>query len=512
MKAMTKMQYIAVLASAGALLLLAACGPVTRDVARVDGSPDPSAFADALSPAGGVPCRIRRPVYSSLERQQGIRGSVRVTYVVNTAGRIDLAIVDKSSGNQQLDDAAREAVAQSTCAPYVVDGIAHRVIQHTVFNFGTPFVGVPAPRRDAQPAIVSPQAANAAPVGRASPVTAASTSVVGAVSPAPASSSAPPLSLGAAVQAAMLKRIGVAPDSPRAAQLRRWGERMRDDPDVGRFMGNGPNHANVFSLSPSVRAAFFSDAVLRLAPEERSMLVELTLKAFDSAPRDCGGNKSSALVISRYLPLGTMSDAEVDAYFNVTLAMFQKSAQQAPLAEVTEAQRAQASAHVAKSLQAVLNGSADDIRAVAATVVDPAGASAEDWCRNVRIFNRALLATPQPYRDWSIVAADLDAKSRNVALAQAAAASDSAPDYPTRVRRRIRPNIVWSGPLLDLATVIAVRSAPNGTLLSITVRRSSGNAAWDMAAVQAVQRSAPMPPDDSGHVPGEMILTLKPTE
>ncbi|HEB3529825.1 TonB family protein [Burkholderia cenocepacia] len=107
MKAMTKMQYIAVLATTGALLLLPACGPVTRDAARVDGSPDPSAFADALSPAGGVPCRIRRPVYSSLERQQGIRGSVRVTYVVNTAGRIDLAIVDKSSGNQQLDDAAR---------------------------------------------------------------------------------------------------------------------------------------------------------------------------------------------------------------------------------------------------------------------------------------------------------------------------------------------------------------------------------------------------------------------
>jgi outer membrane biosynthesis protein TonB len=96
------------------LLLLASCAPVRPDGPRADNQPDPSAFADALSPPGGVPCRLGRPTYTALQRQMGIRGSVRITYVINTAGRIDLVIVDKSSGNQELDSAAREAIVKGT--------------------------------------------------------------------------------------------------------------------------------------------------------------------------------------------------------------------------------------------------------------------------------------------------------------------------------------------------------------------------------------------------------------
>lgn len=515
---MMKVHDVALLTCASALLLLAACGPVKPGAASADVSPDPSAFADALSPPSGVPCRIRRPAYPALQRQLGIHGSVRVTYVVNVAGRIDLAIVDKSSGNSQLDAAAREAVTQSTCAPYVVDGVAHRVVQHTVFNFGTPFAIAPVHQGNTASGIAASGATSSsgalpqAPGGGSGDQTSSVTVASGGDTEAPASSPASLLSLAQAVQAARLKQMGIEPDSPRAAQIKRWGERVRDDPDIGRFVGNGPNHANVFSLSPSLRAAFFSAAVLRLTPDERSTLVELALKALDNAPPDCGGSKSSALVITRYMPFGTMSDAEIDAYFNVMFEMFKRSAQQIPLAQVTEAQRAQGSAQVMKSLQAILKNDADGTQAVAAAVVDPTGVSATDWCRNARIFNRALLATPQPYRDWSIVAADVDAKNRDAALTQAAPDSGLSQDYPAQVRRRIRPNIVWSGPSLDLATVIAIRSDADGALTSVTIRRSSGNAAWDMAALQAVRRSAPMPPDASGHVPTEILVTLTPAD
>ncbi|SIT42904.1 conserved exported hypothetical protein [Paraburkholderia ribeironis] len=420
------------IACVSAFFFLAACAPVANNAAHASGQPETSTFADALTPPGGVPCRFKRPPYTALQRQLGISGSVHVTYVVNAVGRIDLAIVDKSSGNQELDNAARDSVAQGSCAPYVVDGVAHRVVQNTTITFGPALTVKPASRTDgpmavdsasaikpgnASPGHTSQQAALANPlnplnpanrVNRATPATSASSAATGL----PASSIASPLPLEQAIQAAMLQRMGIAPDSARAAQIKRWSARIKDDPDISRLLGNGPNHASVFSLSPQVRAQFFADAVLRLSPEDRSKLLELMSKALDNAPPDCGGLKDSGLVISRYMPMAKMSDTDFDSYFGVTFAMLKQSAVQAPVARVTEEQRAEAMHAVMNTLKDMLKSDAEGTRDIAAAVVDPTGVSAEVWCKNARLYNRALLATPQPLRDWSLVAADTDAKAR----------------------------------------------------------------------------------------------------
>lgn len=522
MKMLAQLRSIVVLSCIGLSLVLASCAPVEPGDAGAGSRPDPSAFADALSPPGGVPCRLKRPTYTALQRQLGIRGSVQVTYVVNTVGRIDLVIVDRSSGNQDLDNAARDAVAKATCAPYVVDGVAHRVVQHTTFRFNPTPAIKPASSGNLPPAIAgssttasiyrSEQAASnpAAPTSFAS---------AGAVPP-PSAPSAPSattaLSLDQAIQAAMLKKLGIAPDSTKAALIKRWGERMHNDPDVSRFLGNGPNHASVFLLSPSVRAAFFADGALRLSPEDRSKLTELTLKALDNAPPDCGGIKNTALVISRYTQLGTMSDADVDAYFSITFAMFKQSALQTPLAQVTEVQRAQGIHAVMTTLKDMLKNDAEGTRDVATATVDPTGVSAEVWCKNVRTYTQALLGTPQPYRDWAIVAAGNDARARLAALPPSSIAdttlpgAPSAQDFASQVQKRVRPNIVWAGPALGLETAIAVHCTPTGSLLSAAVTRSSGNAAWDMAALRAVQRSDPMPLDTNGRTPPDFVIVLRP--
>ena len=502
------------------LLLLASCAPVRPDGPHADNPPDPSAFADALSPPGGVPCRLGRPKYTALQRQMGIRGSVGVTYVVNTAGRIDLVIVDKSSGNQELDNAAREAIAKGTCAPYVVDGVAHRVVQHTTFNF-QPAPQAPPPSRSDAAAGINASSAPAAlyrsqqaainPVAPAQPMP----SVPPTSSPRPASSTGS-LSLAEAIQAANLQKLGIAPDSPKAATIKRWSERMRTDPDVSRFLGNGPNHASLLTLNPLVRTEFFTEGLLRLSPEERSKLAELASTAFDNAPPDCGGIKSAPLVMSRYMSLATMSNADVDTYFGITFAMLKQSALQTPFAQVTQEQRAQGQLAVVHSLQDLLKNDTQGTRDVAAAVVDPTGVTAEVWCRNARVYNRALLATPQPFRDWSIVAASIDAKTRLASMAQPLMPGANTPgalpsnDFVTRVQQRIRPNIVWAGPTLDLETVVSVRCAPSGTLLSVVISRSSGNASWDMAALRAVQRSDPMPVDTDGRTPPVFSITLRP--
>ena len=82
--------------------------------------------------------------------------------------------------------------------------------------------------------------------------------------------------------------------------------------------------------------------------------------------------------------------------------------------------------------------------------------------------------------------------------------------YAEKVQRRVRPNIVWAGETAGLETVVAVRCSPTGTLLSATIRRSSGNEQWDEAALRAVQRSDPMPVDTNGQAPSSFTITLRP--
>ncbi|NIF50624.1 cell envelope integrity protein TolA [Burkholderia sp. Ax-1724] len=86
----------------------------------------------------------------------------------------------------------------------------------------------------------------------------------------------------------------------------------------------------------------------------------------------------------------------------------------------------------------------------------------------------------------------------------------ASPGYADKVRRVVRPNISWGGETEGLETVISVRCSPTGTLLSATVSRSSGNAAWDAAALRAVQRSDPMPLDVNGKTPESFLITLRP--
>ena len=86
----------------------------------------------------------------------------------------------------------------------------------------------------------------------------------------------------------------------------------------------------------------------------------------------------------------------------------------------------------------------------------------------------------------------------------------ASPGYADKVKRRVRPNIVWAGETEGLETVIAVHCSPTGTLLSATVTRGSGNAQWDDAALRAVQRSDPMPLDDNGRAPASFTITIRP--
>lgn len=108
------------------------------------------------------------------------------------------------------------------------------------------------------------------------------------------------------------------------------------------------------------------------------------------------------------------------------------------------------------------------------------------------------------------IAALQSVEGRSAVLAPAAAAQSASPGYTEKVLQRVRPNIIWSGDTSGLQTVMSLRCSPTGALRSVYVIRSSGNQAWDDAALRAVQRSDPMPQDIDGKTPGSFMLTLRP--
>ncbi|WP_157043379.1 cell envelope integrity protein TolA, partial [Burkholderia mallei] len=91
-------------------------------------------------------------------------------------------------------------------------------------------------------------------------------------------------------------------------------------------------------------------------------------------------------------------------------------------------------------------------------------------------------------------------------------ASAASPGYADKVRRRVKPNIVWAGERDSLVTVVAIRCTPSGDVLSTSIRRSSGNSGWDQAVISAIQASVPLPPDTNGRTPSEITITFKAAE
>ncbi|SPA00798.1 conserved hypothetical protein; putative exported protein [Cupriavidus taiwanensis] len=85
--------------------------------------------------------------------------------------------------------------------------------------------------------------------------------------------------------------------------------------------------------------------------------------------------------------------------------------------------------------------------------------------------------------------------------------------YAERVRQRVKPNIIFNDDVAgNPAAVVAVHMAPDGSLLSTRLAKSSGNAGWDNAVLRAVQRSDPLPRDSNGVAPSNILITFWPKD
>ena len=97
------------------------------------------------------------------------------------------------------------------------------------------------------------------------------------------------------------------------------------------------------------------------------------------------------------------------------------------------------------------------------------------------------------------------------AIGTALRSSGPSDSYSGRVRARVKPNIVFTDDIAGNPTAdVEVRLAPDGTITSRKVVKSSGVKSWDEAVLRALDKTETLPRDVDGRVPPHLIIEFKP--
>jgi colicin import membrane protein len=98
---------------------------------------------------------------------------------------------------------------------------------------------------------------------------------------------------------------------------------------------------------------------------------------------------------------------------------------------------------------------------------------------------------------------------------QGTAATSKGPSasYAARIAARIKPNIVFTDVVSGNPTAEAyVRVAPDGTIVSVKLTKSSGVQAWDDAVVRAIEKTERIPRDVDGTIVPAFPIRFSPKD
>jgi colicin import membrane protein len=92
--------------------------------------------------------------------------------------------------------------------------------------------------------------------------------------------------------------------------------------------------------------------------------------------------------------------------------------------------------------------------------------------------------------------------------------SGPSDSYGGRIRARVKPNITFDPSSVsgNPAAEVEVRCAPDGTIVSRKLTKSSGNSAWDNAVLKAIDKTEILPRDTDGRVHSPLLLVFKPND
>jgi colicin import membrane protein len=83
--------------------------------------------------------------------------------------------------------------------------------------------------------------------------------------------------------------------------------------------------------------------------------------------------------------------------------------------------------------------------------------------------------------------------------------------YAGRIRAKVRPNIVFTDDVAGNPTAeVEVRMAPDGTITSKRIVKSSGARSWDEAVLRALDRTEVLPRDVDGRVHTPLVIEFRP--
>ena len=85
--------------------------------------------------------------------------------------------------------------------------------------------------------------------------------------------------------------------------------------------------------------------------------------------------------------------------------------------------------------------------------------------------------------------------------------------YGGKVAAAVRPNITFTEIIAgNPAAEVEVRTAPDGTITSRRLLKSSGNKSWDEAVLRALDKTERLPRDVDGRVPSQFPIVFRPKD
>ena len=129
------------------------------------------------------------------------------------------------------------------------------------------------------------------------------------------------------------------------------------------------------------------------------------------------------------------------------------------------------------------------------------------------VKKEAALEAKQRKENMDRINAQLGATGAEDAKGSAQKSSGPSASYGSKVRAKVKPNIVFTEDIAgNPVAEVEVRTTPGGTITSQRLVKSSGNKAWDDAVIKAIIRTETMPRDTDGRVPTPMIIEFRPKD
>ena len=125
----------------------------------------------------------------------------------------------------------------------------------------------------------------------------------------------------------------------------------------------------------------------------------------------------------------------------------------------------------------------------------------------------AALEAKQRKENMDRINAQLGATGAADARGTAQKASGPSASYGSKVRAKVKPNIVFTEDIAgNPVAEVEVRTTPGGSITSQRLLKSSGNKAWDDAVIKAIIRTEKLPLDTDGRVPTPLIIEFRPKD